>query len=55
LSLYRGMSSPIIGSMLQNSILFGVEDAARKHINVDSHLGTIALSGAVGGFAQGIS
>ena len=48
------MSSPIIGSMLQNSVLFGVESNARKRINVDNEIGRNALAGAVGGFAQGI-
>ncbi len=44
----------IIDSMLQDSVLFGIEDAAHKRFNVDNEIGRIALAGAAGGFAQGI-
>jgi solute carrier family 25 carnitine/acylcarnitine transporter 20/29 len=59
-SLYRGMSSPLIGSMFINSILFGVESNVRKNLDFEKATNNserykfFALSGAIAGFVQGV-
>ena len=47
------MSSPVIGSMVINSTLFGVESNVRKNLNFENQMTNLALSGAIGGFVQG--
>ena len=66
-ALYRGVNSPLIGSMFINAILFGVEENVRKtlknnasseHTNNNKnsleHYKFYATSGAIAGFAQSI-
>jgi solute carrier family 25 carnitine/acylcarnitine transporter 20/29 len=59
-SLFRGMSSPLVGSMFINSILFGVESNIRNNLdfkhttNDSSRFKYYALSGAIAGYVQGV-
>lgn len=54
------MSSPLIGSMFINSILFGVESNVRKNLDFEKfptntkRYKTYALSGAIAGLVQGV-
>jgi len=62
-ALYKGMSSPLVGSMFINALLFGVEDNVRKYLHIQNdsksfpsdsieHYKMYALSGAIAGFTQ---
>lgn len=61
-ALYRGVTSPLIGSMFINSVLFGVEENVRKMLKNNSsnkmsqldQYKCCAISGAIAGFAQSI-
>jgi solute carrier family 25 carnitine/acylcarnitine transporter 20/29 len=56
--LYKGVSSPLVGSMLINAVLFGVEENVRRRLfSSRSHETTgqykfFALSGAIAGLTQ---
>ena len=61
--MYRGASSPLVGSMFINAILFGVEENARKILNFKQtnkssqqldHYKFYAMSGAIAGLAQSV-
>ncbi len=66
IALYRGASSPLIGSMFINAILFGVEENVRKTLKYNAssdninnknsleHYKFYAISGAIAGFAQSV-
>jgi solute carrier family 25 carnitine/acylcarnitine transporter 20/29 len=54
------MSSPLVGSMFINSILFGVESNVKKHLGIDNATNNAqryklnAIAGATAGFVQGV-
>jgi hypothetical protein len=61
LALYKGVNSPLVGSMFINALLFGVEQNVRQNLRIDDssmknsfspqyHL--YAISGSIAGFTQ---
>ncbi|XP_014471271.1 PREDICTED: mitochondrial basic amino acids transporter-like isoform X2 [Dinoponera quadriceps] len=50
--LYRGMTSPIAGVALVNSIVFGVYGHTQRHLSEPDRLSTCFLAGASAGLAQ---
>ncbi len=63
--MYKGVSSPLVGSMFVNAVLFGVEEKVRnsltlKYQNKDNkkpgleYYKTFAISGAIAGFTQSL-
>ena len=60
-ALYKGMISPLVGSMFINALIFGVEENVRKmlHFNNSNGEGKVeykfyAVSGAIAGLTQAV-
>jgi solute carrier family 25 (mitochondrial carnitine/acylcarnitine transporter), member 20/29 len=56
LKLYRGIPSPIVGAMVVNSVLFGVEKNVNENIGhfVEAHYSKKIVSGGFSGFITGM-
>ncbi|XP_017485319.1 PREDICTED: mitochondrial basic amino acids transporter isoform X1 [Rhagoletis zephyria] len=54
-SLYRGMSSPLMGISVVNAIVFGVYGNVQRQMPEHNTLHSHLLAGAVSGFAQSIA